>query len=77
MNDPFFFVMYVLRNNSSMKAKHLDRFHQVDLFKKTLVILESHHFRLPARRFALDLFDKSVMRRVVLEEDSGSDSDSL
>lgn len=60
----------------SIKAKHPDSFHQVDLFRKTLTILESHHFRLPARRFALDLFDKSVMRRIVLEEDSETDSDS-
>ncbi|KAL1986846.1 hypothetical protein VTN96DRAFT_5499 [Rasamsonia emersonii] len=60
----------------SLKAKHPDYFRQVDLFRKTLTILESQHFRLPARRFALDLFDKSVMRRVVLEEDSCSDSDS-
>lgn len=62
---------------SSLKARYPDRFHSADLFRKTLTILESHHFRLPARRFALDLFDKTVMRRVVLEEDSGSDeSDS-
>lgn len=40
------------------------------------MILESHHYRLPSRRFALDLFDKSVMRRIVLEEDSDTDSDS-
>lgn len=60
----------------SLKTKHPDYFRQVDLFRKTLTILESQHFRLPARRFALDLFDKSVMRQVVLEEDSCSDSDS-
>ncbi|KAJ5938569.1 hypothetical protein N7466_001703 [Penicillium verhagenii] len=59
-----------------MKSKQPERFHQVHLFRKALCILESHHFRLPARRFALDLFDKSIMRRIVLEEDSGSDSDS-
>jgi hypothetical protein len=60
----------------SIKSKQPERFHQVHLFRKTLCILESHHFRLPARRFALDLFDKSVMRRIVLEEDSSSDSES-
>ncbi|KAJ5569736.1 Armadillo-like helical [Penicillium hispanicum] len=60
----------------SIKSKQPERFHQVHLFRKTLVILESHHFRLPARRFAIDLFDKSVMRRIVLEDDSESDSDS-
>jgi rapamycin-insensitive companion of mTOR len=64
------------RSDCSIKAKHPDIFLQVELFRKTLVILESHHFRLPARRFALDLFDKSVMRRVVLEDDFFSESDS-
>lgn len=59
----------------SIKAKYPERFHQAQLFRKTLDILESHHFRLPARRFALDLFDKSVMRRIVLEEDSDTESD--
>ncbi|EPS28863.1 hypothetical protein POX_f07939 [Penicillium oxalicum] len=59
----------------NLKSKQPERFHQVQLFRKALCILESHHYRLPARRFALDLFDKSVMRRIVLEEDSESDSD--
>ncbi|KAJ5529642.1 hypothetical protein N7527_003035 [Penicillium freii] len=59
-----------------LKSKQPERFHQAHLFRKTLCILESHHYRLPARRFALDLFDKSVMRRIVLDEDSDSESDS-
>lgn len=63
-------------NNYSIKAKQPERFHQAHLFRKTLTIIESHHFRLQARRFALDLFDKSVMRRIVLEEeDTETDSD--
>ncbi|EIT78174.1 Rapamycin-insensitive companion of mTOR, N-term-domain-containing protein [Aspergillus flavus] len=59
----------------SIKSKQPERFHQPHLFRKTLSILESHHFRLPARRFALDLFDKSVMRRIVMEDDSDTDSE--
>ncbi|KAJ6012110.1 hypothetical protein N7499_012920 [Penicillium canescens] len=59
-----------------LKSKQPERFHQAHLFRKTLCILESHHFRLPARRFALDLFDKRVLRRIVLDEDTDSDSDS-
>ena len=48
-------------------------------------ILEAHHFRLPACRFVLDLFDKRVLQQIVLEEedeeeeeeeDSESESDS-
>ncbi|KAJ6172542.1 hypothetical protein N7470_001609 [Penicillium chermesinum] len=61
---------------NNIKTKEPERFHQVHLFRKTLCILESHHFRLPSRRFFLDLFDKSVMRRIVFDEDSESDSDS-
>jgi len=48
----------------------------VSLFRKTLVILESHHFRLPSRQFVLDLFDKNVMRRIVLDEDVEGEWDS-
>ena len=32
-------------------------------------VLEAHHFRLPACRFVLDLFDKRVLRQIVLEEE--------
>lgn len=42
-----------------------------------MTILESHHFRLPVCRFVIDLFDKKVMRQIVLEEeDSQPDSSS-
>jgi hypothetical protein len=46
-------------------------------------ILEAHHFRLPACRFVLDLFEKRVLEQIVLEEEdeesednSGTDPDS-
>jgi rapamycin-insensitive companion of mTOR len=32
-------------------------------------ILEAHHFRLPACRFVLDLFEKRVLEQIVLEEE--------
>ena len=40
-------------------------------------VLESHHFRLPVCRFVIDLFDKRVLRQIVLEEDDdeGGDND--
>ena len=57
----------------SMRNKHPDHFKEVDLFKKTLTILESHHVRLPSRQFVLDLFDKGVLRRIVLEEEEEDD----
>lgn len=36
-------------------------------------VLETHAFRLPVRRFVLDLFGKKVMRRVVLDDDDDDD----
>jgi len=56
-----------------IKMKNPDRFKQVALFRKTLTILETHHYRLPARQFVLDLFDKGVLHRIVLEEDGDDD----
>ncbi|EDN90707.1 hypothetical protein SS1G_00107 [Sclerotinia sclerotiorum 1980 UF-70] len=44
-------------------------FKQVRLFKKVMVLLEYHHFRLPMRRFVIELFEKRVLRRIVLEEE--------
>lgn len=54
---------------NALKSRHQDAFKQVSLFKKTLVLLESHHYRLWQRQFVLDLFDKGIIRRIVLEED--------
>jgi rapamycin-insensitive companion of mTOR len=53
-----------------IKQKKVPGFKQPFLFKKIMVILQSHHFRLPIRRFVVDLFDRSVMRQIVLDEDS-------
>lgn len=61
--------------SSSIKAKKPEGFQQPQLFHKVMSILERHHFRLLVRRFVIDLFDKNVMRRIVLEDDSESDSD--
>ena len=50
------------------KARHPTRFTDVGLFKKALVILESHHYRLQAREFILNLFSRGVMRKIVFDE---------
>jgi rapamycin-insensitive companion of mTOR len=39
-------------------------------------ILEAHHFRLPACRFVLDLFDKRVLEQIVLEEEGDQEEES-
>ena len=59
-----------------LRARYPDTFKQAALFQKALTILEGHHYRLPSRQFVLDLFDKSVMRQVVLEEESSEDDNT-
>jgi len=39
------------------------------MFHKVMQVLEAHHFRLPACRFVLDLFDKRVLQQIVMEEE--------
>jgi rapamycin-insensitive companion of mTOR len=58
-----------------IRLRQPQMFTDVGLFRKTLTILESHHYRLMARQHILDLFDKNVMRRIVLDEDA-SETDS-
>jgi rapamycin-insensitive companion of mTOR len=45
------------------------------MFRKVMQVLEAHHFRLPACRFVLDLFDKRVLEQIVLEEEDEASSD--
>lgn len=56
-----------------IKTKAPELFTSVALFRKIMLILEQHNFRLPVRRFVIDLFDKTIMRRIVLEEEYGND----
>jgi hypothetical protein len=57
-----------------IKQKKAPGFRQPKLFKKIITMLECHHFRLPVRRIVIDLFDRSVMRQIVLDEE-GSEED--
>ncbi|KAH0542832.1 hypothetical protein FGG08_002786 [Glutinoglossum americanum] len=69
----------LLKKNSGdlarLKAKKLANFKDPRLFRKVMTMLECHHYRLPARRFLIDLFDKSVMRQIVLCEESDSETE--
>jgi hypothetical protein len=56
-----------------LKAKKAPGFRKASLFRKILLLLECHHFRVGMRRFAIDLFDKSVMRQIVLDEESSEE----
>lgn len=58
-----------------MKSKRAENFSQIPLFRKVMHTLENHTFRLPVRRFVIDLFGKSVMRHIVLEDEASSDED--
>lgn len=61
---------------SSIKSKRAKGFHTPRVFHKVMMVLEGHHFRLPVLRFVIDLFDKSVMRRIVYEEDEEEQDES-
>ena len=52
----------------SIKAKRPEFFNSVGLFQEVMGILERHSFRLLVRRFVLDLFDKDILRQIVLDE---------
>lgn len=61
---------------NALKVKKAPGLRSPELFRKVMNIFAQHHYRLPACRFVLDLFDKSVMRKLVLEEyDDESDGD--
>ncbi|GAB7339348.1 hypothetical protein MBLNU457_5992t1 [Dothideomycetes sp. NU457] len=59
---------------NSFKVRKVPGLQSASLFHKVMAVLASHHYRLPASRFVIDLFDKSVLRKIVLE-DSEDDSD--
>ncbi|KAF2097173.1 cytosolic regulator pianissimo [Rhizodiscina lignyota] len=59
----------------TIKAKKPPQFQDAEVFKKVMRILERHHFRLPVCRFVIDLFDRRVLRKVVLEEDDDDSSE--
>ncbi|KIX02819.1 uncharacterized protein Z518_08762 [Rhinocladiella mackenziei CBS 650.93] len=60
----------------ALKAKQPSHFADTEMFRKTLVILESHHYRLQARHYILNLFNKGLMRRIILDEEMGDETES-
>ncbi|EAT84606.2 hypothetical protein SNOG_08330 [Parastagonospora nodorum SN15] len=63
--------------NTVLAKKAANDLQAPSIFHKVMQILEAHHFRLPACRFVLDLFDKRVLQQIVLEEeDEEQDDDS-
>jgi rapamycin-insensitive companion of mTOR len=48
------------------------------LFKKVMALLEYNHYRLPMRRMAIEIFDRSLIRQVVFgEEEDEDDTDDI
>ncbi|KAL8813559.1 MAG: hypothetical protein Q9223_004887 [Gallowayella weberi] len=60
---------------NGLKSRHPEAFTSIDLYRKVRDMLGRYNFHLPVRRFVLDLFSRSVIREVVLdEEDSEGES---
>lgn len=51
-------------------------FRDQEVFQKSWILLESHHYRIQARRFALDSFDKSVIRKDILGKENNVDGEA-
>lgn len=51
-----------------IKNRKVPGFKQPAMFKKIMTLLESHHYRLGVRHFVAELFDRSLLRKIVLEE---------
>jgi rapamycin-insensitive companion of mTOR len=60
----------------SLKTRQPQHFGDTDMFRKTLVILECHHYRLQARHFILNLFNKGLMRKIIFDEEMGESTGS-
>ena len=55
------------RKPSAFRSKHF--------FKQVMGLMEWNHYRLGVRRIVIDLFDKTVMRQIVFDDEDGSSSD--
>jgi hypothetical protein len=51
-------------------------FQKPHLFHKVMGVLESHHFHHGQWQYAMNLFDRKLMRQIVLEEDNDDADDS-
>ncbi|EXJ68795.1 uncharacterized protein A1O5_07726 [Cladophialophora psammophila CBS 110553] len=60
----------------ALKTRQPSHFGDTEMFQKTLVILESHHYRLQARHYILNLFNKGLMRKIIFDEEMGDSTES-
>jgi hypothetical protein len=59
---------------NSYKHKKVPGFSSPALFRKVMILLAGHQYRIPQYRFVIDMFDKDVLRKIVLEEEDEDDS---
>ncbi|KAF2089867.1 hypothetical protein K490DRAFT_35401 [Saccharata proteae CBS 121410] len=60
----------------AIKMKNPTCFQKAGLFRQVMGILERHHFRLWVCRFVIDLFERCVLRVLVLEEEEEEEESS-
>ncbi|PSR79911.1 cytosolic regulator pianissimo [Coniella lustricola] len=56
----------------ALKEKKPQGFANAQVFRRVVALMETHHYRLPARRM-LELFERSVLREVVFGDDSDNE----
>ena len=71
-------VLYRRARSELMQIKQVKRapgFSQPHLFRRVMALLECQNYRLADRSLVVGLFDKSILRRIVFDEDSGDEAD--
>ncbi|KAM0283376.1 hypothetical protein ACHAQH_002499 [Verticillium albo-atrum] len=68
---------HAISDLKQLKYRKAPGFRSPRLFKRIIAMLEYNHYRLPIRRMVIELFDKSVLRTIVFEEDTDEEEDTL
>lgn len=61
--------------NALKHKRKVPGFHSPVVFKRALEVLSEHRYGVQQWRFVIDLFEKGVLRKIVLEENSEESSD--
>lgn len=59
----------------SLKAKKASGFRKGGFFKKAMTVLSQHRYGIREYRFVIDCFGKSVLKRLVLDEEDSEDDE--
>lgn len=70
-------VLYkkTLAELQKLKRRKPTAFQSTKFFREIMGFMEYNHYRLGVRRMVIDLFDKSVMRQIVFEDDDSESSE--